>query len=183
MTEEIMMTKRSRFWWAAISWTAALVVFLTATYVAYRRERARAEALGDREAAIMALINSASYGFVILDEDGRVREWNSAMERLSGFSRDEMLGHDVLGLMPPEKSHEHRVAFAKAVTDPGASKRVQFVDCLLQPKDKGKSPISVRVSVRVVRASRDGTNAPYAIAHVDRASRIVELPPEQPDGI
>lgn len=175
MTEEILMTRKSRMKWAAASWTTALVVFLTATYVAYRREHRRADEMSDRQVAMLALIESADYGFAILDQDGKVREWSPALERLSGYTRGEMLGQDVKGLMPADMAERHAAAFTKAITDPSASRRVQVVECQIQPKDKDKKPVDVRVSVRVVQASRDGSVSPYAIAHIDRRSRIVEL--------
>jgi PAS domain S-box-containing protein len=70
-------------------------------------ERKRAEtALRESEQGLRAFIDQSFEGIVIIDEEGRVAEWNPVTERLSGIPRLEALGAaywDVLYRLVPEE--------------------------------------------------------------------------------
>jgi len=78
-------------------------------------ERKRAEtALRESEQGLRAFIDQSFEGIVIVDEEGRVAEWNPVAERLSGIPRREAVGAaywDVLyRLIPDEKRTDGRRA-------------------------------------------------------------------------
>ena len=78
-------------------------------------ERKRAEtALRESEQGLRAFIDQSFEGIVIIDEEGRVAEWNPVTERLSGIPRLEALGAaywDVLyRLVPAERRNDGRRA-------------------------------------------------------------------------
>ncbi len=55
------------------------------------------------------IIDTATDGFVALDLDGTILEWNDGAERLFGIPRQEALGSDALErLFPPDRRAEHR---------------------------------------------------------------------------
>ncbi|WP_260408053.1 PAS domain S-box protein [Planomonospora venezuelensis] len=56
--------------------------------------------LGDA-AAVQSILEQAHDAFVSLDATGAVRAWNTAAERLFGWSSEEALGRDVFGLIAP----------------------------------------------------------------------------------
>ncbi|MBI2498182.1 MAG: PAS domain S-box protein, partial [Opitutae bacterium] len=53
-------------------------------------------------------INKARDGIVVTDLEGRITFWNDGAERLSGWSREEIKGRDMIGLIVP--GQDERVA-------------------------------------------------------------------------
>jgi diguanylate cyclase (GGDEF)-like protein/PAS domain S-box-containing protein len=53
------------------------------------------DALRESEEKFRSVVEQASEGILILDENQRIVEWNSSLEVLSGISRDEVLDHPV----------------------------------------------------------------------------------------
>lgn len=120
---------------------------------------------------IEATIGSDDYGFVIMDSSGKVILWNHAMEAMSGYSREEMLGKDYkdIPIIPDEKMKLHVDGFHRAMHDPSRVGVATTVYCKMQTKD-GEVPI--RVVVRVV-ATPDKKK--YATANIERMSSIVRI--------
>ena len=54
-----------------------------------------------------ALLAAAVDAIIIIESDGRIREFNGAAERLFGYSRDEIIGQDVGVLMPEPTRSAH----------------------------------------------------------------------------
>jgi PAS domain S-box-containing protein len=51
---------------------------------------------------------------VVMDSDGRVRDWNPAAERVFGYSWSEAVGNELAELIiPPAYRVAHRTAFAR----------------------------------------------------------------------
>ncbi|MCH8851408.1 MAG: PAS domain S-box protein [Planctomycetes bacterium] len=65
------------------------------------------EALRASEAEIRAIVNTAVDGIITIDEQGLVRSLNPAAEMLFGYSREEVIGHNVKMLMPPPYQERH----------------------------------------------------------------------------
>ncbi len=83
-------------------------------------ERKRAEeALRESEERFRAIIEQASEGFALVDEQGLLIEWNRGQERIMGLTREEVLGRPVYDiqfqiLMPSQRTPE-RYASLKAM--------------------------------------------------------------------
>jgi PAS domain S-box-containing protein/putative nucleotidyltransferase with HDIG domain len=64
-------------------------------------------ALRENEQKFRSFVEESSEGFTLLDEQGRVIEWNRARERMTGLKADKVVGRflwDVLHqMMPPER--------------------------------------------------------------------------------
>ncbi|MBO8138647.1 MAG: PAS domain S-box protein [Desulfotomaculum sp.] len=56
-----------------------------------------------REATLSAIMDSARDAIAVLDAEGKVVFWNPAAEQLFGYSREEVLGKDLLRLVVPNK--------------------------------------------------------------------------------
>jgi PAS domain S-box-containing protein len=56
---------------------------------------------------LKALIETVVDGVIIIDAWGRVQEYNPACERLFGYGRQEVIGHNVRMLMPDHYAAEH----------------------------------------------------------------------------
>lgn len=54
------------------------------------------------------ILETASDGFVTINENHEVVYMNRAAERIFGFSHEEVLGHDLNILLPPEQHANHR---------------------------------------------------------------------------
>lgn len=70
------------------------------------------DALRESEEKHRSFIEQTSEGVAIIDEEGRLIEWNNANERISGISREKILGMYYWDMMmlfiPPEKKTEER---------------------------------------------------------------------------
>lgn len=59
------------------------------------------------EPRLDSVLDTAVDGIVIIDETGRILMFNKACERLFGFSAADVLGQNVMMIMPAEYSREH----------------------------------------------------------------------------
>ncbi len=82
--------------------TGAVVTFLDITE---RREVEKA--LTDSVEKTRAILNSTSDGIVTIDERGTIEAVNPAIERIFGYTADELLGSNVNMLMPAPYQDEH----------------------------------------------------------------------------
>lgn len=144
-----------------------------AARIAAAAAKLKAEELEIRRLATEALLDSPYYGWAILDSDGLVEEWSPALAAWSGYTREEMVGEDVTKLMLDEKRELHTSGYAQLIADPRSIGKTFIVDCDLVPKDPSKKPIPVRVNARVVELPH---GKPYALAFIDRQSRVREVP-------
>ncbi len=65
------------------------------------------EALLERESRIRAIVETALDAIITIDDRGVIQSANSAVERLFGYSVDEILGHKINILMPSPYREEH----------------------------------------------------------------------------
>lgn len=161
-----------------LKYGAALLIFGGAylySQIETARQRDAAEAVmaaaSDKEKAVLGLIGSLDYVLVILNAKGAVIEWNPATEKLTGYTKAEMLGGSITPIIPPEMRAMHHTAFAAAFQDDKKLGKIQIVNCQIVRKDPNKKPVSVRVAVRVVKFGAEK----FAIANIDRESKITEL--------
>jgi PAS domain S-box-containing protein len=85
---------------AALGWVALL----------RRRVRVRTEALRVQTARYRELVENANDVIYTLDTEGRFTSINRAGETITGYGRDELLGRDIGGFVPPEQAAEARSA-------------------------------------------------------------------------
>jgi PAS domain S-box-containing protein len=87
-------------------------------------EKLSAERLRTSEAFKSAIINASLESIVTIDAAGRILEFNPAAERTFGFTRDQVLGRSLDGLIIPERLGEaHRRGLARFL-ETGESKVV-----------------------------------------------------------
>ena len=111
-------------------------------------ERMLAESKGasqcgeDRSAHAASLIlANAPDAIVTSDQNHRVIEWNPGAERLFGYSREEMLGRRVDGLITNPETYEQAVQFTRLV---GRRQRIPPVNVVRYRKDG--TPVNVILS-------------------------------------
>ena len=115
----------SRFWANAILtpvWGdhGDLIGFAKITRDISERMRGEAE-FRDREARILAILNTVLDGIITIDDKGIIENLNPAAERLFGYGSEEVVGRNVKILMPEPYRGEHDT-YLKNYFDTGQTK-------------------------------------------------------------
>ncbi len=89
-----------------------------------------AEAVGESDARVAAILEAALDAIVVMDHTGLVRDWNPAAERTFGYARQEVLGREMAELIiPPSLRARHRRGLTRAIAtghDTIAGRRVEI---------------------------------------------------------
>jgi len=105
---------------------------------------------------LSAIVDSSDDAIVSKDLDGIVLSWNTAAERMFGFTADEMIGRSIRLLIPPDRQAEEDDVLAHI----RRGERVEHYETVRQRKDGTRLSISLTVSPirnetgRVVGASK-----------------------------
>jgi PAS domain S-box-containing protein len=102
------------------------------------------------EQQFRGLMESAPDAMVILDEAGSIVFVNVRAEELFGYSRDEMVGHDVVMLLPSEFRERLPIQRGDFVVDQGVRDSGSEVDMLARRKDG--SEFLAEISFRPLQA-------------------------------
>lgn len=70
-----------------------------------------AEALREREERLQGVLASVAEGIVTINDSGRVESANPAAERMFGFTRGQLAGHDMVDLLPENQRERHNRFF------------------------------------------------------------------------
>lgn len=102
--------------------------------------------LQESEAQMQAIVEGATDGIITSDECGIVHLYNQAASHIFGFSKEDILGHDVSILIPPPQAEHYDSIFARSL--PTGETRVVGVYRELEGKRKDGStfPMSLGVS-------------------------------------
>lgn len=76
-----------------------------------QQARQKAVALQESEAKYRAISQSANDAIISTDEEGLIVFWNSAAQRIFGYSETEIMGKTLIALMPQRYREEHRKGF------------------------------------------------------------------------
>ncbi len=96
-----------------------------------RATRAEAQ-LRDNELKFRSFIEQASDGFVLVEADGSIIEWNQAMEQITGLARAEAMGRSVVDV-------QRQLSLDPAVLTP--TRFQEYVTAMLQRPDDGSQPL------------------------------------------
>jgi diguanylate cyclase (GGDEF)-like protein/PAS domain S-box-containing protein len=80
-----------------------LLQTLAQLIVAYRERKT----LIDNEARLRLVVDNAVEGIISTDETGTITNFNSAAERIFGYSQNQMIGTSVISLVPEENHTSH----------------------------------------------------------------------------
>jgi len=84
------------------------------------------EELRQSEERFRSLVRYASDIVTVLGPDGTVRYESSSIERILGYSPEELVGKDAFGYVHPEDAERVRSVFAEALKNQGVSSLVEF---------------------------------------------------------
>lgn len=108
-------------------------------------ERKKAE---EASARLAAIVKSSSDAIISKDLNGIIKTWNSAAERVFGYSAEEIVGKSIITLIPPERQHEE----AEILRRIRSGQMVEHFETVRQRKDGGLFDVSLTISP--VRNSR-----------------------------
>ena len=131
---------------------------------------------------LLEMVEAIPDGVVIVDQLGAMMLVNREMERLLGYSRDEMLGNSVEVLLPEELRSvhvEHRVAYQEAPHRRAMGRGLQLVarraDGSLFPVEISLAPAQLAGQRVVIATVRDVTVNRQADAELEAARQRVML--------
>jgi len=102
------------------------------------------ELLGESEARLSAVIDTAVDGIILIDTQGTITMYNAACERLFGFSAAEAIGQNVKMLMPSPYRDEH--------------------DSYIRNYRETRQPRIIGIGREVVGRRKDGTTFPMDLS-------------------
>jgi two-component system sensor kinase FixL len=112
------------------------------------------EALRDSEAKIRAIVETAVDAIITIDEDGTIQSVNSSVEKLFGYTSNELLGQNVSMMMPHPYRDEHDI-YLENYKRSGERKIIGIGrEILAKKKDGSVFPIKLSVSEFFVRGRR-----------------------------
>lgn len=158
-----------------LSWAVAATIGLLGFYVAWSKSVATYQAEMHRDeiidSAINALWESADHGFLALNHEGKVKEWNPALARWTGYSAEEIVGDTLEKVMEPKIFRNHHDHYLQWINQEHVEDKTLVINCYLVSKDRNVY-IPVRVTARKVKF-REGD--PEAIALLDLQHGIIDM--------
>ena len=92
-------------------------------------------------------VENTNEAFVTIDQNHRVLFFNKAAEKIFGYSREEVVGHDLDVIMSPTCSRNHREAVGRYIMT-GIPKRIGHESELLATRKNGETfPAAISFSV------------------------------------
>ncbi len=84
------------------------------------------EALAKSEERFRSLVQNSSDIITVLDAGGTVRYQSPSGERILGYAPQQLIGKNLFDCVHPEDAPAVKIAFAKAIQEPGAAVKVEF---------------------------------------------------------
>ena len=146
-----------------IQWNASLIAGEAAIYIVGRDVTERKQT----EQTFQELLESAPDGMVVVNEAGQIVLVNAQLERLFGFTREEMLGQPIEILVPEEHRAEHPQYVARFMAAPEFRSMASGLKLFgrtrggrVFPAEISLSPVRTEQGLLVSCAVRDVTRRP-----------------------
>ncbi|MCH8967006.1 MAG: PAS domain S-box protein [Planctomycetes bacterium] len=133
--------------------------------------QAKTHALTEAEAKTRTIVETAADGIITIDERGIIETFNLAAERMFGYVAREMVGRNIVGLMPPPHCDEHN-AYLQRYREGGERKVVGMRrEVVGRRKDGSTFPIEIHISESRIAARRVFTGIVADIAERKRTEQ------------
>lgn len=166
------VSRKTRNSLASIAGIASVTLTILVFARAHRETTTELDQTKARTQAIQAMLDSQEFGYAIMDQDGKIIEWNPALERLTHYTEKEVKTKGLECMMPPEIYSRHKIALTKVMGSDQLKGKVAVVNCVILPHGPDEKPLPVRVTVRTVQ---DRKGRRFAIAHIDEKSVIKDI--------
>ena len=103
-------------------------------------------ALTAKEEQFRQVVQTAPDGIVLADGDGRVVSWNTAAERLFGYSEAEILGQPLTKIMPTRYREDHLRGLERVKAIGGSIQTGRTIEVYGLRKDGSEFPIELSLS-------------------------------------
>ena len=117
----------------------------------HRRTEAARDHHAERERLFSAAVESSNDAIITMSLDGTITGWNSAAERLFGYTAAEAVGENITLLVPDERRSEIQDAFRRI----GWGESIEHNETVRLRK--GDSPIEVSISISPIKSPSGAT--------------------------
>lgn len=107
-----------------------------------RSELERRRLADDASRRLAAIVESSDDAIISKDLSGRIMSWNAGAERIFGYRPQEIIGKNVLELIPPRLQHEEPVIVGRI----RRGERIDHFETIRRRKDGSEIEISLTVS-------------------------------------
>ncbi|HEY4664398.1 MAG TPA: PAS domain S-box protein [Comamonas sp.] len=129
----------------AIAAMAAVVFLILGLANAILRYRDLWRAVAVRDARLNAMIDTAKDGVITIDANGLVQDFNPAAQRIFGYEKEEVIGHNVAMLMPSPLGEQHDGHLHKHIGRPDKPITVNGREVLGLHKDGRHVPLQLAI--------------------------------------
>lgn len=105
-----------------------------------------AEALREREERLQGVLSSVAEGIITINDNGRIESANPAAERMFGFKAGQLVGRDMVELLPEEMRDRHVRFFDAYMAGLFPSLMGRLVEGLGLRRDGSVFPMEISVS-------------------------------------
>ncbi|MGC4112095.1 MAG: PAS domain S-box protein [Nocardioides sp.] len=140
---------------------------------------------GSHHVPVPDLIESLSDGAVLADADGEMRYVNAALARLSGYAREDLVGHAVEVLIDPQVRHRHRswrdgyrAASRARMMGAGMPLTLRHRSGGLVPVEVGLAPVVVDGAAMTLASVRDVSDVRARDRARQRLLHLLDLVPD-----
>jgi len=135
--------------WIGMSVFAGTCLMMSGVAEAMLRAKKDAESttasLKDNETRLRALFNTSAIGIVVIDERGRIEEFNPVSEAIFAYAKDEVIGQNVNMLMPEPYRSEHDNGLKNYLT--GGPAKIIGMEREVLAKRKGNATFPMQLNV------------------------------------
>ncbi|MBW2608938.1 MAG: PAS domain S-box protein [Deltaproteobacteria bacterium] len=127
-------------------------------------------------------VENTNEAFVTIDKNHKVLFFNKAAEKIFGYSRDEVLGHDLDVIMAPGCSRDHRIAVERYIETRTPTRIGHATEIMATRKNGERFPADISFSVSEVNGElfftgiiRDLTEAKALEEQIKRSERLAAI--------
>jgi PAS domain S-box-containing protein len=105
-------------------------------------EIAKCKQMEERGRLLASIVEFSDDAIISKDLNGIITSWNNGAQRIFGYEAEEIVGHSVLELIPPDRQHEEPKILSKL----RAGQRIDHYETVRRRKDGSDIEVSLTVS-------------------------------------